>query len=871
MRNDYKFKFSVVMSIYNVEEYVEEAIKSVINQNIGFENNIQLILVNDGSSDNSEEICLKYKEIYPNNIIYLKKENGGLASAKNYGLNYIEGKYVNFFDADDTLPNNVFKNVYKFFEKNAICVDFVCIPLYFFGAVRGIHPKYQYMGKKNRIVNLNTEPYNFVLSGASSFYKNEIFDNFRFDESFLREEDTLLNGSIYKNNPRFGYVCENNVRYNYRKREQKNSLVDTASNNSSDYYNVIRLLDKIINKNKIYEYEQELIIYELRSRLKNINKSLFDTVSDYDEIMNSYAKYIKKLDMNYVLYHSKFCSTLSLKFLFCKLIDEEFSITKYPIEFKKLLGLTYVEILSIDIIKNIITIKVRFQKLLQNGLDIVAFDMQNNVYQPINTQTFSSFNDLKLGEFSIDETNISTFNFDIKKTSVIKFILFDKNSNTFMPFYQAKCSNSLRLSSTLKKFKYKDYVLEFNGRIIKIKRTSTNKMFLLKERLKDIRTIKKQTKKISLLRLLTRTRKKYILINDRLQQGNDNGEALFKYINLQEPNLAKITYFVLSKKCKDYKRIKKIGKVVNAYSIFHKFLFLNAKYIFSSHTMPEYYNAFLGIEKQNYKDLFNYKFIWLQHGVTMNDISKAANKYRKGIDYIVAATYDEYSEFQLEKYGYDKNDIILTGFSRYDLLKNDIKNFILIMPTWRRGFGDSKDFDKNFVNSDYYKSWTQFLNDKKLFDMCKKNNLKIKFILHPEMSKYKDEFYKFENDIINIYKSSDINYTNEFNSSILMITDYSSVFFDFAYLKKPLIYYQFDQEFFWGKHYNKGYFDFEKNGFGDVIIEKNTLVDKIEYYIKNNFKIEKKYKDRIKNTFKYNDCNNSKRIVDKIIYNTIDN
>ena len=95
-------------------------------------------------------------------------------------------------------------------------------------------------------------------------------------------------------------------------------MVDTASNNSSDYYNVIRLLDKIINKNKIYEYEQELIIYELRSRLKNINKSLFDTVSDYDEIMNSYAKYIKKLDMNYVLYHSKFCSTLSLKFLFCK-------------------------------------------------------------------------------------------------------------------------------------------------------------------------------------------------------------------------------------------------------------------------------------------------------------------------------------------------------------------------------------------------------------------------------------------------------------------------------------------------------------------------------------------------------------------------
>ena len=69
MKKDYKF--SIIVPIYNVGKYLEETIMSVVNQTIGFEN-IQLILINDGSIDNSEEICLKYQKIYPENIIYYK-------------------------------------------------------------------------------------------------------------------------------------------------------------------------------------------------------------------------------------------------------------------------------------------------------------------------------------------------------------------------------------------------------------------------------------------------------------------------------------------------------------------------------------------------------------------------------------------------------------------------------------------------------------------------------------------------------------------------------------------------------------------------------------------------------------------------------
>lgn len=96
-----KYKFSVIVPIYNVEDYLDETIDSVINQDIGFKENIQLILVNDGSEDDSEKICLKYKKMYPDNVIYVKQNNQGVSAARNTGIRYIEGKYTNFLDADD--------------------------------------------------------------------------------------------------------------------------------------------------------------------------------------------------------------------------------------------------------------------------------------------------------------------------------------------------------------------------------------------------------------------------------------------------------------------------------------------------------------------------------------------------------------------------------------------------------------------------------------------------------------------------------------------------------------------------------------------------------------------------------------------------
>ena len=133
---DYKFQFSVIIPVYNVEQYLAETLDSVINQTIGFEDHIQIILVNDGSPDHSERICMKYKEKYPDNIVYVKKENGGVSSARNEGIAYAQGKYVNFLDSDDCWEPDAFENALQFFDQNYDIVDVVSARKKFFDATR---------------------------------------------------------------------------------------------------------------------------------------------------------------------------------------------------------------------------------------------------------------------------------------------------------------------------------------------------------------------------------------------------------------------------------------------------------------------------------------------------------------------------------------------------------------------------------------------------------------------------------------------------------------------------------------------------------------------------------------------------------------
>ena len=163
-----------------------------------------------------------------------------------------------------------------------------------------------------------------------------------------------------------------------------------------------------------------------------------------------------------------------------------------------------------------------------------------------------------------------------------------------------------------------------------------------------------------------------------------------------------------------------------------------------------------------------------------------------------------------------------------------------------------------------YKFYNKLINDKRLHDILKKKGYKILFCLHPSLNSQLVDFK--ENEFVNV--SCLANYSKVIKESKFLITDYSSVAVDFAYLKKPILYTQFDKDNFSDIHrfYRDGsHFDYEKCGFGEVVYDYESTINKIIDMINSDFKIKKIYDKRINEYFEYFDNNNSKRVFDSII------
>ena len=274
----YKYKFSVIIPIYNVEKYLEETILSVINQTIGFKGNIQLILINDGSKDKSYKICKKYQNMYPNNIIYKEQENKGVSAARNNGMQYIEGKYVNFIDSDDMWHLNVFDKVYNFFEQNEEDIDVVACRQKFFEAKEGYH-QLDYKFDNTHIVDILQYYEEIQLSTSSAFIKAEVIKKYKYDTRLKYAEDATLMGQILMEKSKYGILSD--AIYNYRKRKQKTSALQTREGDRSWYFDTIeysykKLIEQSINKyGKVIFYYQYQIMYDIQWRIKvNISKFL---------------------------------------------------------------------------------------------------------------------------------------------------------------------------------------------------------------------------------------------------------------------------------------------------------------------------------------------------------------------------------------------------------------------------------------------------------------------------------------------------------------------------------------------------------------------------------------------------------------------
>lgn len=886
----YKFKFSIVTAVYNVEQFLVEAIESVLQQDIGFQDSVQLILVDDGSTDNSGKICDTYKDKYPGNIVVIHKKNGGVASARNEGLKYAEGRYINFMDSDDKFTENTLSLVYEFFSQHDQDVEIVTIPLEFFDAVQGNHWQNNKFKNGTRIINLMVEYKAPLMFVNASFFVNKCKEKINFDSRLVVGEDQKVILSLLKDNMKYGVVT--GCKYLYRRRSVgEESLINTSKKKYGWYFDYFTyLIDWGIETYKQhFGYLPAFIQYQFLCDLQWRVKEKYNPLQVLTE--EEAKQYTDKLFATFRKFDDKYIVEMPL------LYREH----KNYILSKKYNSLPSLELIEGDLvlmfgntevcrISDCLT-KIEFINIVKNNLFIEGYtkvcglpaDENIEVFLIIDDQYYKceyvyreNLQDYRFGEnifrgigFRVSVPITDNANHNIHIAVKIREHIIVKTDIRFGQF----CPLTKKFKNSYKNLR--EYRLGYvNNQLTLQPNNIFSKIVSELKLLKDFYEIgSKASKKAIMSRFIyhflrSLKRKEIWLLSDRINKADDNGEALFKYVN--ENDLPVNAYFVIHKDSADYPIVKKLGKVLDYHSWKHKLYHLLADKTVSSAADDFVYNSFYNNEKYYHDILYKQKRIFLQHGIIKNDLSNWLNRYNKNLALFVTSAVPEYESIVRGEYFYDDSVVKLTGMPRYDRLVDKKEKVVTIMPTWRANLVVSNNYLKNgddgyndkFFQSDYFKFYNELLNSKKLLDAAAKYNYKIKFMPHPRVILYVDKFKK--NDVVEFCHIS-TKYRDILSTSSLLVTDYSSVTFDMAYMRKPVMYTQFDRDtFFEGQIYDEGYFDYERDGFGEVEYDLESTVDRIIEYMENNCTLKDMYRERIDRFFAFNDRHNCQRVYEAI-------
>lgn len=350
--------------------------------------------------------------------------------------------------------------------------------------------------------------------------------------------------------------------------------------------------------------------------------------------------------------------------------------------------------------------------------------------------------------------------------------------------------------------------------------------------------------------------KKTWVVCERGNDAQDNGYIFFKFLIENHPEIKPI--YLIRKNSPDRERVSKIGRIVEFGSFKHFLLVIGCPVKISSNLFG--YAPWVQLSKYYRRNKTKDVHVFLEHGIIKNIHEGLFSEVCKSLDLFVCGAKPEY-DFIYNKFGYKNNVPQYTGLARYDLLMNyQTDNQIIFMPTWRASLSGLS--DSAFVNSDFYKCWLSLLNNQKFIKCCKDYNLIVKFYLHYSLQKYSHLFNG--NDVVRIVNFGEEVVQDLLKRSKLLVTDFSSVYFDFGYMRKPVVHFQFDEATFNHEHYTKGYFDYRRDGFGDVCLESEEAVKSILKAIKNNFVTEQKYLDRMDANFVYRDTKNCERIFNRI-------
>ncbi len=363
-----------------------------------------------------------------------------------------------------------------------------------------------------------------------------------------------------------------------------------------------------------------------------------------------------------------------------------------------------------------------------------------------------------------------------------------------------------------------------------------------------------QKQKFAWFHRLKHRREDVWLVGERPYKAQDTGYHFFKYMRENHPE--KNVYYVIEKDSPERKNVEPFGNVITFKSKEHIWNSLIATKVISSHH-PDYLYP---IRTEKFKRAVKAAKVFLQHGV-MGTKNMVAN-YGKNAPSFDTDLFMVSSEFEkdmiVNDFGYDPKEVFVTGLSRFDeLFKDNLpqKNQILIIPTWRDWISN----EESFLSSEYFEKYKDLIFHPELHLFAKKKKMEIVLCLHPNMQRFTSHFSDAPVKIIN---QGDVDVQRLLKESKLMITDYSSVGFDFSFLNKPIIYYQFDRNRFIGKR--PSHLDLDKDLPGSIVKDSSQLLETLNMYGDLDFRMLPENRIKANKFIKYRDLHSSERIYNVI-------
>lgn len=345
------------------------------------------------------------------------------------------------------------------------------------------------------------------------------------------------------------------------------------------------------------------------------------------------------------------------------------------------------------------------------------------------------------------------------------------------------------------------------------------------------------------------------IVGELAYKAQDNGLHLFRYLRANRPDID--AYYVIDQDAPDLRNFESMDHVVFHGSKEHFELAIRAERFIGTHHADYLYPT----RHQSFSSRSHATRVFLQHGVMgtkwmVPNYGKNSPGFATDLFMVSSEREKQYivSDFQ-----YQENEVKVTGLSRFDaLLAGDVRvneNMLLIIPTWR----DWLQNEDAFLESDYLLQWKTLLNSPELARMVKDYNLEVVFSLHPNMMQFREHFSDAPARLI---VQGEVDVQELIKTAAIMITDYSSVNFDFSFLHKPVHYFQFDRERFLGRY--GSHLDLDKELPGRIAFEAADLLRDLEDTLVRGKAMEEEYRRRADVFMTHRDRNNSQRVTTEV-------